>query len=417
MGAGLAAGAGSASEAGLAAGDAMGATASAGATDVLAADFAETAPTTDALWQKADSLLGQIYHGPVERSRQHHRAFGQALEDLVRRDPRPAAYAWDRLEGLMYFKSADGRLQMLNWSVPNINGSSSYGGLVWVKRPTAGGSATEAGNASATAGKGAPQTNGRTDAGAPDSTAYLYYRLQDFSSYQPYPEALTLTPAQWWGAYYYQAIEHTQADTLRLTLIGVNHSQSRYAQKVIEVLQLLPDGQIVFGAPIFRLEALPQSVPPAAKGGGRPGGSTSPAARGAQEAAYPNAYIGYKPQGAGDTDEAASYAPASHRNAGVRQTPAMRRIIFRYNPRTDMILRYDYQTYRRYRGAKAKETAAYMIVCDRLMHDPLSLDQTAARLVPAGGVYDAYIFEAPYWYPVEDVIARNPDPERGARHR
>ena len=59
-------------------------------------------------------------------------------------------------------------------------------------------------------------------------------------------------------------------------------------------------------------------------------------------------YIGYKPQGAGDGDETASYAPASRRNAGVRQTPAMRRIVFRYNPRTDMILRYDYQTYRRY---------------------------------------------------------------------
>lgn len=403
MGVGLAAGAGLASEAG-------------------AADFAGATTTTDALWQRADSLLGQIYHGPVERSRQHHRAFGQALEDLVRRDPRPAAYAWEQLEGLMYFKSADGRLQMLNWSVPNINGSSSYGGLVWVKRPAAGGNATAAGSASATAGKEAPRTNGRTDAAdtdggcATDSTAYLYYSLQDFSSYQPYPEALTLTPAQWWGAYYYQAVEHSQGDTLRLTLIGVNHSQSRYAQKVIEVLQLLPDGQIVFGAPIFRREALPQSVP-AAKGGGHPEGSASPAARSAQEAAYPNAYIGYKPQGADDADEAASYAPASRRNAGARKAPAMRRIVFRYNPRTDMILRYDYQTYRRYRGAKAKETPAYMIVCDRLMHDPLSLDQTAARLVPAGGVYDAYIFQAPYWYPVEDVIARNPDPERGPRHR
>lgn len=378
-------------------------TASAGATGVLAADvsdFAEAAPTSsDALWQKADSLLRQIYHGPVERSRQHHMAFGKTLEDLVRLDPRPAAYAWDRLEGLMYFKSADGRLQMLNWSVPNINGSSSYGGLVWVKRPAAGGNATEAGNAAATA--------------SPDSTAYLYYSLQDFSSYQPYPEALTLTPAQWWGAYYYQAVEHSQGDTLRLTLIGVNHSQSRYAQKVIEVLQLLPDGQIVFGAPIFRREALPQSVPQTAKGGGHPEGGRALE----PEAAYPNAYIGYKPQGAGDADEAAVYTPASRRNAGARKAPAMRRIVFRYNPRTDMILRYDYQTYRRYRGAKAKETPAYMIVCDRLIHDPLSLDQTAARLVPAGGVYDAYIFQAPYWYPVEDVIARNPDPERGPRHR
>lgn len=383
-----------------------------------AADFAGATPTADALWQKADSLLRQIYHGPVERSRQHHCAFGQALEDLVRLNPRPAAYDWATLEGLMYFKSADGRLQMLNWSVPNINGSSSYGGLVWVERPTAAGSETTEGNGSGqTAGKGAAETNGRTEAAdtdggrATDSSAYLYYNLQDFSSYQPYPEALTLTPAQWWGAYYYQAVEHTQGDTLRLTLIGVNHSQSRYAQKVIEVLQRLPDGNIVFGAPIFRREALPQSVPPAAKGGGHTVSGMVP------EAAYPNAYIGYKPQGAGDADEAAAYAPATRRNAGVRQTPAMRRIVFRYNPRTDLILRYDYQTYRRYRGAKAKETAAYMIVCDRLMHDPLSLDQTAARLVPAGGVYDAYIFQAPYWYPVEDVIARNPNPERGARNR
>lgn len=340
------------------------------------ADFAATpAPGTaealsnDALRQQADSLLQLIYHGPVERSRQHHRAFGQTLETLVRRHPEPAPYLWEGLEGLTYFKSTDGRLQLLNWSVPNINGTSSYGGLAWVKHPTA------------------------------DSAAYLFYPLQDFSSYQPYPEALTLTPAQWWGAYYYQAVEHRQGDTLRLTLIGVNHSQNRYAQKVIDVLQLLPDGSLVFGAPIFKREALPQSVAPTDKGATphRP-----------QEAAYPNAYIGYKPQGADDNPIGAPTA---------RQTPAMRRIVFRYNPRTDLILRYDYQTYRRYHGKKAKETPAYMIVCDRLMHDPLSLDQTAARLVPAGGVYDAFVFQAPFWYPVEDVIARNPDAARGARHR
>ena len=329
----------------------------------------------DALRLRADSLLQLIYHGPVERSRQHHRAFGQTLEALARRRPEPAPYLWENLEGLMYFKSTDGRLQLFNWSVPNINGTSSYGGLVWVKLPSA----------------NDPETT--------DSAAYRFYPLQDFSSYQPYPEALTLTPAQWWGAYYYQAVEHRQGDTLQLTLIGVNHSQNRYAQKVIDVLQLLPDGTVVFGAPVFRREALPQSVPPAAKGAtaSRP-----------QEAAYPNAYIGYKPQGA---DDNATGAPTA------RQTPAMRRIVFRYNPRTDLILRYDYQAYRHYHGKKAKETPAYMIVCDRLMHDPLSLDQTAARLVPAGGVYDAFVFQAPYWYPVEDVIARNPDAERGARHR
>ena len=335
----------------------------------------EASLSEDALRRRADSLLQLIYHGPVERSRQHHRAFGQTLEALVRRRPEPAPYLWENLEGLMYFKSTDGRLQLLNWSVPNINGTSSYGGLVWVKQPSADEPATA------------------------DSAAYFFYPLQDFSSYQPYPEALTLTPAQWWGAYYYQAVEHRQGDTLQLTLIGVNHSQNRYAQKVIDVLQLLPDGTVTFGAPIFKREALPQSVPPAAKG--------MPASR-PQEAAYPNAYIGYKPQGA---DDNAIGAPTA------RQTPAMRRIVFRYNPRTDLILRYDYQSYRRYHGKKAKETPAYMIVCDRLMHDPLSLDQTAARLVPAGGVYDAFVFQAPYWYPVEDVIARNPDAERGARHR
>lgn len=327
------------------------------------------------LWHQTDSLLQLVYRGPVEQSRRHHKAFEQALGSLVKSNPAPAAYAWNRLEGLAYFKSDDGRLQLLNWSVPNINGTSSYGGLAWVKQ---------------------------------DSTAYLYYPLQDYSSYQPYPEALTLSPAQWWGAYYYQAVEHRRDDTLYLTLIGVNHSQNRYAQKVIEVLQLLPDGTLRFGAPIFRRDPLPESVPPAA----------TPVSPGLPEANYPNAYIGFKPQGAEDTeDQASAYATASRRTDGRRTTPVMLRIVFRYNPRTDMILRYDYQAYRRYRGKKAKETPAYMIVCDRLMNDPLSLDQTAARLVPAGGVYDAYVFRAPYWYPVEDVIARNPDPERAPRHR
>ena len=353
---------------------------------------------TEAYLAAADSLLQLVYHGPVERSFQHHLALSQCLDRLVRLAPEPQPLLWERLEGLQYFKSADGRVQLLNWSIPNINGSSSYGGLVWVNVGD-GGAADTRGGAALGAGTAADEANSLS-AGA---GAYRFYPLQDFSSYQPYPEALTLTPDQWWGAYYYQAVEHHSGDTLFLTLIGVNHSQNRYAQKVIEVLQVLPDGEIRFGAPIFKRTPLPHSV-----------ADNAPK----KEADYPNAYIGFKPQGADDeagVSGASGISGASGRRPS--RTAPMCRIVFRFSPRVDMILRYDYQAYKRYSGKKAKETPAYMIVCDRLMNDPLSMDPSAARLVPSGGLYDAFVFQAPYWYPVENVIARNPNPTRSARHR
>ena len=367
---------------------------------------------TEAYLAAADSLLQLVYHGPVERSFQHHLALSQCLDRMVRLFPEPQPTLWERLEGLQYFKSTDGRVQLLNWSIPNINGSSSYGGLVWVRADGADGTtsmvsgtnATSAADTRGGAALGAGTATGEANSlSAENEAPYRFYPLQDFSSYQPYPEALTLTPDQWWGAYYYQAVEHHSGDTLFLTLVGVNHSQNRYAQKVIEVLQVLPDGEIRFGAPIFKRTPLPRST-------------TDDQAH--KEADYPNAYIGFKPQGADDevgVSGASGISGASGRRPS--RTAPMCRIVFRFSPRVDMILRYDYQAYKRYSGKKAKETPAYMIVCDRLMNDPLSMDPSAARLVPSGGLYDAFVFQAPYWYPVENVIARNPNPTRSARHR
>ena len=377
---------------------------------------------TEAYLAAADSLLKLVYHGPVERSFQHHLALSQCLDRMVRQHPEPQPTLWEGLEGLQYFKSADGRVQLLNWSIPNINGCSSYGGVVWVRADgaggttsavsgtsttsaadTRGGAALGAGTATGGATASAGTATGEANSLSADVAPYRFYPLQDFSSYQPYPEALILSPDQWWGAYYYQAVEHHSGDTLFLTLIGVNHSQNRYAQKVIEVLQVLPDGEIRFGAPIFKRTPLPRST-------------TDDQAH--KEADYPNAYIGFKPQGA---DDEAGVSGASNVSGALSRrtsrTAPMCRIVFRFSPRVDMILRYDYQAYKHYRGKKAKETPAYMIVCDRLMNDPLSMDPSAARLVPSGGLYDAFVFQAPYWYPVENVTARNPNPSRSARHR
>lgn len=239
-------------------------------------------------------------------------------------------FPFEKVKGLNYFKGSDLNMRMLNWGIPDQDGTVSYKALVQVKRST--------------------------------KNDYLLYDLNDMSLYQPFPEQITGTEKNWWGAYYYECIENKVGNRTYYTLLGWNSGQELYQQSIIEVLYVKPDGQLQWGASLF-----------VNKG----------------------------------------HIAGSARIDKSRKDSEQKRVVFRFGRQTGMILRYDYQTYlqKNAKGQK-KEKKANMIIFDRLMPQQTAMADDYAYYVPEGGVYQAYVFENGKWRLHQDIIARNPDSKK-----
>lgn len=324
-------------------------------------DISSLTPIAMAKFDSLAFLFRQIYSLSPEESLPASTAFASYADTLIRKHPN-TEFPWSEITGLMYFKSANRSMQFINWSVPSPNGSSSYAGLVWVKD---------------------------------SSSNYHFYLLQDFSYYMPSPDQMILSSKNWWGAYYYQCIEHHPNDTTYFTLLGVNNSQNNYAQKVIDIMRVAPNGTLSFGACIFDY---PFASPPLHNKTDN------------KKEDEPNSAPDY---GLKMNKITKSQKDAPHNNYDY----PLCRVVFRYKSESDLILRYDYQTYRSDKTKKEKLIKDYMIVFDRLIWNGLSLSDSYAAYVPAGDTYDAFLFKNGYWKTIKGIIARNPEPEIHTKKR
>jgi hypothetical protein len=173
--------------------------------------------------------------------------------------------------------------------------------------------------------------------------------LRDRSDSIPDPEHSTLGSGNWYGALYYKIIPEATKTGMIYTLLGWEGTNLLEMQKIIEVLTFDEKGQPQFGKKIF------------------------------------NKY----------------------------QNGENRRVIFQYSTAATMVLRYEEQAL--FKGKKwnpstrtfdEKLSKASMIVCDRLVTVE-GTENKGPILVPAGDVYDGFLFENDRWNFVEGVDARN----------
>lgn len=187
------------------------------------------------------------------------------------------------------------------------------------------------------------------------------HKLLDYSTFNPFPETSVLGKEHWWGAYYYDKIEKNINGETVWFLLGLNFAQKYYTQSVIEVLRFLPSGEIEFGGNYFKN----------------------------------NNY-----------NRSAGFLDTKNKSGETLQ-----RLVFRYNSRTDFILRYDFQAY----AKKKKMEKDSLIIFDRLMYGENGLANKYSQITAVGGVYDGLVFKNGVWSFVCDVEARNPNPEKGPK--
>lgn len=83
------------------------------------------------------------------------------------------------------------------------------------------------------------------------------------------------------------------------------------------------------------------------------------------------------------------------------------RVIFEYNERTSMLLRYDYQSIKIEKRNKIKLRTQWMIVMDHLIPMDPQMDGIKKYYVPAGDIYDGFLFSDGFWVLAEDIEATN----------
>jgi len=173
--------------------------------------------------------------------------------------------------------------------------------------------------------------------------------LRDRSDSIPEPEHSNLTSTDWYGALYYKIITEKTDNGKIYTLLGWKGKDLTEMQKIIEIVTFDENDQPHFGKALF------------------------------------NKYKGGQ----------------------------NKRVIYRYSPVSSMVLRYEQQTIilgKKWNAAQKKFNESHskvsMIVCDRLVETATTESKTPV-MIPAGDVYDGFLFDKGRWNFIEGVDVRN----------
>jgi hypothetical protein len=83
------------------------------------------------------------------------------------------------------------------------------------------------------------------------------------------------------------------------------------------------------------------------------------------------------------------------------------RVVLEYAEKANLLLRYDYQAIRVEKKKKIKKENAWIIVVDRMVPMDPSMEGIRKYYVPAGDMYDGYIFINGFWTLVENIEVAN----------
>ncbi|MCM1169232.1 MAG: hypothetical protein NC324_04775 [Bacteroides sp.] len=163
-------------------------------------------------------LFANIYACPADYRWNASDSFSLFAQEVLEKY-QGREFPFEKVKNLNYYKGEDLSFRMLNWGVPEAEGTVSYKALLQVRRTT--------------------------------KNDYLLYDLNDMSLYQPFPEQIPGTAENWWGAFYYDCIPQKVGNRTYYTFLGWNSGQELYQQSVIEPMYIKPDGQVQFGASLF----------------------------------------------------------------------------------------------------------------------------------------------------------------------
>jgi len=238
----------------------------------------------------------------------------------VLREKGSFVYTYSQLPNISALTSPDQRFRIYTWNVPLHSGTNRFYGLIQFRDPVT------------------------------DSVRIL--DLSDKGSEIHDPEDMILASERWYGAIYFQIIANQMSNGETLyTLLGWRGENMLVTVKLIEILTVTPDGNVIFGKPIFCQF-----------------GETNPA-----------------------------------------------RILFRHSATITMSLRYEEQrlvadkVWNAKRGKfEVTSEKTFLIIVDRLIPSNPQLEGQYEYYIPSGDIIDGFLFRNSCWNFLGQVDARNP---------
>jgi len=127
--------------------------------------------------------------------------------------------SFDSIPGITIAKSEDGKLCVYSWNVPVSDGSNKYFAFIQLTGDSSG---------------VIPLVSGKTTSG--ESTNEIY------------------TPESWYGALYYKIIDVKISGRTVYTVLGWDGYTKEANRKLIDIISINNDGDIIFGMPVFKTE-------------------------------------------------------------------------------------------------------------------------------------------------------------------
>ncbi|HOC37069.1 MAG TPA: hypothetical protein PKL74_08385 [Tenuifilaceae bacterium] len=130
-------------------------------------------------------------------------------------------YPFSSLKHVGMLTSSDQKVRIITWNIPQTGGYHRYFGFVLVRL---------------------------------DGDKSRLYALTDSREMVKDPQHERLPADRWLGALYYQLAELPYGSEKQYVLLGFDYNNLFTSKKVIEVLTLSPQGEPVFGLPVFNVD-------------------------------------------------------------------------------------------------------------------------------------------------------------------
>ena len=145
--------------------------------------------------------------------------FLRLLEETLQQDV-SFSYPFDSLNSISILRSEDSTLRIYTWTLPHLDGTYSYSGLIQLKNSV--------------------------------SSPIQVLKLNDQSNNSEKDFAkLALDAEHWYGSLYYDIIDVEIGGDPYYTLLGWKGNNRQSTKKVIDVMQIDRNNQVIFGEPVF----------------------------------------------------------------------------------------------------------------------------------------------------------------------
>jgi hypothetical protein len=174
-----------------------------------------------------DSLMRvapRMQSGANDAERQAAHEHFLDLWEPILDEPKSMKYPFDSLSTVAILSSEDKKLRLINWLVPQDNGSFKYHCIVQFYNY---------------------------------QNKYTVRHLEAIEEELREPEKMKLQEGQWIGALYYQLETIKRGKRKYYILLGWDGHDERSNKKIVEALSISKD--LTFGAPLFKLDRKPQN--------------------------------------------------------------------------------------------------------------------------------------------------------------